>query len=53
MNPQLNPEDPAFKAAVLDIVDTRVTELLTNVNVQLDRAGYTDAAQFVRANFGG
>lgn len=53
VNSQLNPEDPAFKAAVIAIVDTRVHEVLTRIGTQLDRAGYTEAANFVRANFGG
>lgn len=53
MNSQLNPDDPAFREAVIAIVDTRVNEVLTRIRTQLDRAGYTEAANFVRTNFGG
>lgn len=56
MNHQLippNPDDPAFREAVIAIVDTRVHEVLTRIGIQLDNAGYTEAAGFIRRNFGG
>lgn len=53
LNPQISPEDPVFRDAVIAVVDVRVHEVLDRIGTQLDRAGYTEAAQFVRANFGG
>ena len=53
MNHQLNPEDPAFREVVVAIVDDRVQEVLKKIGTKLDQAGYTEAARFVRTNFGG
>lgn len=48
-----NPDDPAFREAVLAVVAPHVKDIVATITIQLDRAGYTESAQFVRANFGG
>jgi hypothetical protein len=60
MNHQLNPDDPAFREAVIAVVDSRlgdvdrrIRDVVACIGTQLHNAGYTEAAGFVLRNFGG
>lgn len=52
VNPQPNPDDPALREAVTTILNDRINEVVTHIGAQLDQAGHTEAAEFVRRNFG-
>jgi hypothetical protein len=52
VNSQLNPEDPALKALVIEIVNSRLDEVLARIRARLEGAGYSDAARYVTRNSG-
>lgn len=48
----INPDDPRLQAAVAQVLRTHLDDVFTRVRTQLENAGYAEAAEFVRSNFG-
>lgn len=48
----INPNDPRLQAAVVEVLVDRLSDVFTRVRTALENAGYTEAAEFVRSNFG-
>lgn len=49
----INPDAPHLKAAVVEALQGHLVDVYTRIHTELDKAGHTDAAEFVRQNFGG
>lgn len=49
----INPNDPRLKAAVVEVLQECLSDVFTRVHTQLNEAGFPEAAEFVRRNFGG
>lgn len=49
----INPNDPRLKAAVVQVLQDSLSDVFRHVGTELDKAGFTEAAEFVRRNFGG
>ena len=49
----INPNDPRLRAAVTEVLEESLADVFTRVRTELENAGYADAAEFVRRNFGG
>lgn len=48
----INPDDARFKAVVIEVLQGHLADVFTRVRTALENAGYADAAEFVRDNFG-
>lgn len=56
MDQLINPENPQFRAAVVEVIDdrlnervtTRVDAILTRIRTDLEQRGFAEAATYVR-----
>ena len=48
----INPNDPRLRAAVVEVLQEILADIFTRIRTALENAGYADAAEFVRDNFG-
>ncbi len=49
----INPDDPRLQAAVAEVLQDSLADIFTRVRTELENAGFPEAAEFVRSNFGG
>lgn len=49
----INPDDPRLRAAVVEVLQGSLTDIFRRVGTDLENAGFPEAAEFVRSNFGG
>lgn len=48
----INPNDPRLRAAVIEVLQGCLADVFTRIGAELENAGYADAAEYVRTNFG-